>query len=248
MIDVHSHIIPLVDDGSKSFLVTEKMFKAAKDNGFAAIFATPHYFGAESICREDMVGHFEKIKEYAKEFDIDLYLGNEVYICPEIAGLVDNKIVSSMNDTRYVLIELPRNNAVNYLYDTIFELKSFDIVPIIAHPERYGFVIEDYKRLFKLAEAGALFQLNSGSLVGDYGSEVKNTAKTLLKHNIYQFMGSDAHSYDRYRAYNTAVEYLKKISGAETVKLLTETNPEKMLRNEDISTNIEYRKKKWFGR
>lgn len=246
MIDMHSHIIPMVDDGSKSFLITEEMLKVAKSIGFNGIFATPHYMDRRSVKREEMLTHFNKVKELALSFGIELFLGNEVFICPEIANLVSDGVVSCLNNSKYLLIEFPRNNDVNYIDDVIFELGSFGIVPILAHPERYRFIREDIESVFELADKGILFQLNSGSLIGDYGEEVKKTAKKLLKYNAYQFMGSDAHSYDRYMVYNEAKKIVSKISGDEILKLITDVNPTKVKNNEEVTSDLRQIKKSFL--
>lgn len=248
MIDTHSHIIPMVDDGSKNLNTTEKMLRVASENGFTGIFATPHFIDNRSVKREEMLGHFNKLKCFASSFGIELFLGNEVFICSDMIQLVKNGIVSSMNDSKYLLIELPRNNDINYLEDIIEDLVDNDIVPIIAHPERYIFVNRNPRKMYGLADKGALFQLNSGSLTGDYGDTVKNTAKKLLKYNMYQFMGTDAHSYDRYKVYNKATDMVRKICGIDTLKLITEINPNKVKNNEDIESDLQPMKKCFFFR
>lgn len=243
MIDMHSHIIPMVDDGSRSIAITEKMFKEASNQGFNAIFATPHYIDRKSVKREYMLEHFSKLVKMAKFYGIELLLGNEVFICPEIADLVKDGIVSKMNDSRYLLMELPRNSDINYLDDALFELGSLGVVPILAHPERYRFVHEDPEALYDIADKGVLFQLNSGSLIGDYGESVKKVAKKLLKANVYQFMGSDSHSYDRYRVYDMACDIVSKLVGNEVLDLITNDNPSRVKNNEDVESEIRTIKK-----
>ena len=188
-----------------------------------------------------------KLKSLAESFDIELSLGNEVFICPEIVDLVKDGIVSCMNDTKYLLIELPRSNEINYLDDVVFELKSNGITPIIAHPERYMIVHENPEVVYELADKGVLFQVNSGGLIGDYGESVKKIAMKLLKHNVYQFMGSDAHSYDRYKVYGKATKIVTETCGEDTLKLMTEINPLKVKNNEEVESDLLPMKKKfWF--
>jgi len=246
MIDIHSHIIPLVDDGSKNFMITEDMLKAASEAGFKEIFATPHYFDNKSICREDMLVHFKELKDFASSYGINLLLGNEVFISHDLPKLVEDKVVSCMNDSRYLLFELPRNNDINYLEDILFELSSMDIVPILAHPERYRFVIENPESLLELAKYGMLFQGNAGSILGDYGDIVKKTAITLLKMNIYQFLASDAHSFDRYQAFNLSKKYVDKYAGEGVFEILTEINPAKVRDNLEVDIDIHKTKKNLF--
>lgn len=247
MIDMHSHIIPMVDDGSENIEITKKMLEAAHNAGFSTIFATPHYFDERnSLCREKMLDHFEKVKSLAKKFDIELLLGNEVYIQPDLQEVVKQNTVSLMNQSRYLLMEIPRHNDINYLEDVVFELSTMNITPILAHPERYKMVRENPEVLYDLADKGVLFQLNSGSLLGDYGDGVKKLATKLLKHNVYQFMGSDSHYYDRYKVYSEALDIVKNTVGEEQVKLLTEINPTKVKNNEIIESDLQPMKKKFL--
>ena len=246
MIDIHSHVIPMVDDGSKNFMVTERMLEEASKAGFKEIFATPHYFDEKSIKREDMLVHFNELKKLATSYGINLLLGNEVFVSHDLPSLVKDKVVSCMNDSRYLLFELPRNNDINYLQDVLFELSSMDIVPILAHPERYRFVIENPESLIELSNYGLLFQGNSGSILGDYGEVVKKTAITLLKMNIYQFLGSDAHSQDRYEAFNLSKKYVDKFAGEGVFEILTETNPAKVRDNLEVDIDIHKTKKSLF--
>jgi len=246
MIDMHSHIIPMVDDGSKSFEITEKMLRSAVECGFEGIFATPHYITEKSVKRGEMLKHFSKLKSFAKSLGIELYLGNEVFVCPDIVDLVKNNVVSCLNDSQYLLMELPRHNEVNYLEDVVFELGTMGITPILAHPERYHFVHEDPDSLYDLADKGVLFQLNSGSLLGDYGEGVKKIAKKLLRANVYQFMGSDAHHYDRYRVYMEAKDIVSKLVGEDILRLITEFNPDKVRNNEVVFSDLQPMKKNFL--
>ena len=246
MIDMHSHIIPMVDDGSKNISITEEMFMNAKNAGFKSIFATPHYIDTKSVKREDMVVHFNNLKKKAESYGIELLLGNEVFISPDLPEQVKNGVVSCLNNSKYLLMELPRNNEINYLDDVVFELGTLGIVPIIAHPERYRIVHEDMDVLFDLADKGVLFQLNSGSLIGDYGETVKKTAKKLLQNNVYQFMGSDAHSYDRYKVFDEAKQIVCKVAGEDVLKLITDTNPTKVKNNEDVFPDLRKIKKNFL--
>ena len=128
MIDMHSHIIPMVDDGSRSISITEKMFKEASSQGFTGIFAKTHYIDRKSVKREEMISHFSNLVKMAKFYGIELFLGNEVFICPEIATLVQDGVISKMNDSRYLLMELPRNNDVNYLDDVNSQAIFFELI------------------------------------------------------------------------------------------------------------------------
>ncbi|MGO1820484.1 MAG: tyrosine-protein phosphatase [Senegalia sp. (in: firmicutes)] len=250
MIDVHSHVLPFVDDGAKDMATSIEMLKIAEGEGIKYIFATPHYIENE--------GYNEKLKnneileqvniELKKEvIDIEIILGNEVYITPNIIELIEEEKVSLLGDSNYLLIELPMAQIPIYLEDIIYELKLKGIIPIIAHPERYREVKNDPNILKKYIELGAFAQLNLGSLMGDYGGDIERTAKILLEHNMIHFLGTDAHSRTRRppRA-KDAIKVLEAIISKEKINDLIEINPMRIINNEEFEAGdvTQYKEKK----
>lgn len=143
MIDFHSHILPNIDDGSRSIDETFNLIKEAKEAGFEAIISTSHYmenyYETDTTEREVWVNAiYENLQ--AKNIDIKLYLGNEIYMSENIIKLLEQAKASTINDTSYVLFELPLNAEPMNLYDIIYEMLQYKLVPILAHPERYTFV------------------------------------------------------------------------------------------------------------
>lgn len=143
MIDFHSHILPNIDDGSRSIDETFNLIKEAKEAGFEAIISTSHYmenyYETDTPEREVWVNAiYENLQ--AKNIDIKLYLGNEIYMSENIIKLLEQGKASTINDTSYVLFELPLNAEPMNLYDIIYEMLQYKLVPILAHPERYTFV------------------------------------------------------------------------------------------------------------
>lgn len=143
MIDFHSHILPNIDDGSRSIDETFNLIKEAKEAEFEAIISTSHYmenyYETDTPEREVWVNAiYENLQ--AKNIDIKLYLGNEIYMSENIIKLLEQAKASTINDTSYVLFELPLNAEPMNLYDIIYEMLQYKLVPILAHPERYTFV------------------------------------------------------------------------------------------------------------
>lgn len=197
MIDIHSHIIPRIDDGSKSIEMTLEMLKNAKNRGTDEIVATPHYlleYGEATI--HEVKKYVSEINELLKREDIDInvYHGQEVYFSERIIEDYLNDKIGTINDTRYMLIEFNMKKFEDNIFDILYELQVRDIVPIIAHPERYRTLIEKPSKINDFIREGYLFQLNAGSLTGKFGESVQKTAKILLNNNIYNFIGSDAHN------------------------------------------------------
>ena len=156
MIDMHCHLLPGIDDGSKSFNESINIVKKAQQEGITDIVLTPHYivgtrYDANNAEKIDLFKELEfQVKE--RKIPINLYLGNEIYIdakLPEMLGVFDEKTgknkgnsgeVVSLNGRKYVLIELPVQNEDFSTPDTMFELIRRGWVPVIAHPERYEYI------------------------------------------------------------------------------------------------------------
>lgn len=238
MIDIHSHIIPSIDDGAKSIYETLEMLKEAEKSGFTDVIATSHYvenyYEVDEIQRQKSIDSINsKLKE--NDINIKVHSGSEIYVSQDIVNLIKERKASSLSNTKYVLFELPMNSNIMYLNEIIFDLQSSNFIPVIAHPERYSYVQNNPKMLAELVNKGVLFQANFGSIIGRYGNNAKNTLKKLLRYNMIHFFGSDAHrSKSIYTNINSALEELKKVISVEKIEKLTLTNPKRLLNNENI--------------
>ena len=198
MIDIHNHILFGIDDGCTTIDESIILLKQMKNVGFNKIVLTPHYIKGTMHTGNNLEKEYklellkEKIKEY--KINIELYLGNEIFITDNIVELLQNGEVSSINSGRYILIELPFENEIVGLEDILYELKYNNLMPIIAHPERYIYFQKDISKITKLREEGILFQVNYSSILGLYGRKAKKTIKNLLKNDYVDFFGTDIHS------------------------------------------------------
>ena len=208
MIDIHSHIIPNVDDGSHSVEETFKMIEEAKQAGFTDIILTSHFLlNHYETNANELVFWKEKIQEIIKE----------------------NRLLTLAN-SRYILIELPLSSTVKYLDYVIYTLQSLSIQPIIAHPERYKYVQENPDLVEEYIEKGALIQCNYGSIEELYGKAAKKTLKILLKKNNVHFLGSDCHREGSiYLIIPQAIKKIKKIIGEDEFYKISTINPKKIL-------------------
>ena len=232
MIDFHSHILPQIDDGSKSFEETIKMLEEARDVGFKKIISTSHYM--EKYYEVDEEQRLQLIKQINFQ-DIELYLGSEIYVTNEIVQLLKDKKASTINESRYVLYELPMHSKNMNDKEIIYRLVENGYIPIIAHPERYSYVQEDTEYVEELAEMGALFQSNYGSIIGMYGDKAKKTVKKLLKQDLIHFLGSDVHRSEQiYPKIPKILKKLSKIVSEEKLEELTTLNAQKVLNDEEI--------------
>ena len=234
MIDFHSHILPNVDDGSTSMEETLKLIQEAKKAGFTKIISTSHYIEYYYECNEETRKELlNKIR--ASSLDIDLCLGNEIYLTSEITQLIKEKKASTINNSKYVLFELPMNAKPFNAKETVYRLIENGYTPVIAHPERYSYVQETPEYVEELANMGALFQANFGSVIGLYGKKAEKTVKKLLKEDLIHFLGSDVHRTDQiYTKVPKILKKLNKIISEEKIQELTEINPQKVLNDEEI--------------
>ena len=196
MIDIHTHILPNIDDGSKSIEETFNLIKEAKSVGFDSIVLTSHYmegyYETNSPEREVWLDAIRENLE-AKNIDIKLYLGNEIYMSENIIKLLEEGKATTMNNTSYVLFEMPLNAEPLNLYDIIYEMQQYKIVPILAHPERYSFVQQDPELIYDLIQKGVLMQANYGSIIGQYGEKAQVIVKKFFENNMIHMLGSDVH-------------------------------------------------------
>ncbi|MBE6059372.1 MAG: capsular biosynthesis protein [Clostridium sulfidigenes] len=253
MVDLHSHLIWSIDDGSKSKEMTINMLNQAAEGGTNKLVLTPHY----------MPGYYEmpinKVREKTKEvsfltkekgLDLEIYCGQEVYFNEKILEDFDNNLIGTINESRYMLIEFNmRSFSIKEVLDILYELQLRGIVPVIAHPERYIKFIKSPSLINELIKEGFLFQLNIGSIIGDFGKEVKKTAEIFLKNKIYSFFGSDAHR-DEKRNPNMSegVRILKNMD--ENYFNYLKASGEELLNNEEIKFigNLIKEKKGLLGR
>ena len=171
-------------------------------------------------------------------------------ITPDMLKLIENDEISVINDTKYILFELPMNDIPNYIEDLIFELKSAGITPIIAHPERYMQIKEDYTKAFRWIELGALLQSNLGSLYGKYGKEAKKTIHKLLKRHAISFLSSDIHhdNHTTYSRIDSLKKELNKKYGINYTNEIMNENGLKVINNENVEVNIINKKSFLFFR
>lgn len=196
-IDIHSHTLWDIDDGSKDIDETISLCDMAVRSGTEHLFLTPHLIYWESA--EDLLDErdskIERLSEILDEEEIELKIhkGFEILCDDDIFNIKYFKPYT-LCGSRYILIEFDFfKTAVDDVVSWCKYLISFDLVPIIAHPERYQFFILEYEAIDKLSDMGVLFQINSGSAAGMFGSNVRKFAERMINRGYADFVGSDAH-------------------------------------------------------
>ena len=238
MVDLHNHILPGIDDGAKDMEETLKMGKIAEAEGFSKIVATPHYIEGEfTLEKEQFLGIINAVNEHFAEqsVHIEVLPGLEIYISPDLPSKLEKGEVFTLNNTPYVLVELPMGSVPIYTEDILYEMRLLGYKPVIAHPERYIKVTKDPDYLRGLIEQGNYVQINSLSIIGVLGKKTKQTAEILLKHKMVHFIGTDAHT-SRIRSprIKEALEQMRKWVGDEYVEEII-NNGRALIRGEEIT-------------
>ena len=240
MIDMHNHILYGIDDGCKTIEESIETIKNMKKIGFNNIVLTPHYIEDSSFKANNnlKLQRLEILKEelLKNNIDVNLFLGNEIFINESINELIINKEIRSINNTRYILIELPFNNQILNLDDYLYELKLKGYKIIIAHPERYTYFKDNYEEARKLYDSGVLFQVNYGSIIGQYGSSSLKLVKKLLKDDMVDFISTDIHkpSSSLFDKFDLIKHKIIKIIGEDKFKDISYNNILKVINDEDI--------------
>lgn len=238
MIDFHTHIIPNIDDGSRSVEETFNLIKEAKEVGFEGIVLTSHYI--ENYYETDVPERDIWVKAISenlanKGIQTNLYLGNEIYMSNNMVNLLVEGKASTINNSSYVLFEMPLNAEPLNLYDVIYSLQENKLIPVLAHPERYSFIQKDPELVYDLIQKGVLMQANYGSILGIYGEKAQMIVRKFLENNMIHFLGSDVHRQNTiYKKIPHALEQIKEIVGNEKLEELTTINPKLAIENKRI--------------
>ena len=238
MIDIHSHILFDIDDGAKDIEESIKIIKLQKALGYTGIIVTPHY-KIDVYCQtpDNIIKRIDQIRNRLTQENIkfDIYIGNEIYIFPQVCERIENGYIARLNNSRYVLLELPRYEYPIYTNQVIFELINKEYIPIIAHPERYEYIQKDINIAENLIKSGALLQINASSFSNKHGLKAKYTAKKLLKKDWVSFIATDTHHIDKmHLQYDKIVSKIKKIVGDKKYTKIMYDNPRRVKDNLEI--------------
>ena len=252
MIDIHSHILFGIDDGSKNIEESINILNMAIKNGYTDIVLTPHYRMIQNFTSDNTSKYrrYCLLKEEIEKrgLPINIYIGNEITVDEDLFYYLNAEQALPLNGSRYVLIELPFNEIYKDLDEVIDRLISKGNVPIIAHPERYT-AYKDLTYFEELINKGVLLQGNINSLYGKYGSKAKSTLEEMLKKHMIHFMASDIH-YDTQTVYDRVEDALEKVIELTQSKSMAEElfkdNPKKIINNEKIDSYPILKKKYKF--
>jgi len=254
MIDIHSHILPGIDDGAEYIEESIEICETALSEGIETIIATPHYISREGeIEKTKLLSYVFMLNQELKNENINVTIlpGMEIYINPELSQLYSQDKIITLNLKNYMLMELPLYNRLPvYLDDAIFNLQIKGIKPVIAHPERCKAVMDNPNIVYRLINNKCFIQVNSGSIVGLYGRDAQKTANLLLQHNMVHFVASDCHSLKgRKSLLKEAYDMVAKKFSIGYADDLFINNQQKIINGESIITEeplVIKRKKFWI--
>ena len=234
MIDIHSHLIYGVDDGSTSIEKSIEILDGLSKSGVTDIILTPHYITDTKYVNTkiDNIYRLNELKKEVKKqgININLYLGNEIYIDPNILELIKENKMCSLNNSAYILVELPMNGEYPDYQDIFSDLLNIGFKVVLAHPERYTSFQKDFDKVLEMVDMGVLLQCNVDSILGAYGKEAKKTIKLILKNKLVSFVGTDIHSTKKDYSYiEKAKDKFKKYLTEEEVENVFNNNAKKIL-------------------
>ena len=237
-IDIHSHILPQLDDGAEDFEMSMKMLHIAEQSGICQIIMTPHnkpmHHNASPKTIQSVIQKLEKEISGSK-MQIRLYAGNEIYYRSDILELLEEGRACTMAGSSYVLVEFNPMDDFEYIRRGLYKVLSGGYRPIIAHIERYRNVCAKEERVEELIEMGCYVQVNARSIVGQYGLGTKGFAKRLLKEGMVHFVATDAHDPDRRKPdLAECVRYISRKYGEAFARRLVYENPVHVIKNEYI--------------
>ena len=238
MIDLHSHVLPEMDDGAKDQKTALAMLGLAVASGTGTIVATPHVIeNAHRPAWETVVEECRKLAAASEQ------QGTNIRICPgaEVAMAYDSLAYLEkpgpycINNSNYILVELPTHIIPEYTDEFFFVLQTRGFYPVLAHPERNIELSHHPERLAEWINRGILVQINGSSLMGKMGDKVRRFAELLVARNMVHCLGSDAHGFNSRRPMlDGATAKLASLAGPQKAKEITATTPGKILRGEEF--------------
>ncbi len=243
MIDIHSHILPGLDDGSLTFEEYTEALREAKRQGITEIICTPHFYPVEvrpfvadekgqNVCssKRQIVEAYNKALPVAEQMGIKLHLGMECYYHSSLPALIEKGETLTLAGSRYMLIEFGEDATFSEIRAGLVAVMDTGHIPIVAHYERYKSLVPS-RRIKQLREIGALFQLNFDTVQRYYGIFRRNDFRKDLKKGLVDFMGSDCHgTHFRKLRIVPSVEWMEK--KLKDPQKILEVNPGKILNDE----------------
>ncbi|WP_442636929.1 tyrosine-protein phosphatase [Rossellomorea marisflavi] len=253
MIDIHSHIMPGVDDGAQSYTDSLLLAQKAVSEGIHTILATPHHRnGKYENVREDILKRVGELNKMLGEEGVDLKVlpGQETRIYGEMVEDYRKGDLLTLNQvSHYLFVEFPSSSVPGYSERLFYDLQNEGLTPVIVHPERNAELIERPDKLYTLVKNGAVTQVTAASLTGYFGKNIQKFSNQMIESNLTHFIASDAHNLkNRTFKMAEAMDTIEKQYGIDMIDYFTE-NAELLIDGKTIYKEIPERikKKKFLG-
>jgi len=241
MTDIHCHILPRVDDGADSLEEALEMARMAAGSGVRAIIATPHcnlpYEEAFNYASPDLLARFTRLEQAirAEGIPLDLLPGAEVLCTPQVPELAREGRLLTLAGSRYLLLEFFFDEELDYMEEMLCAVAETGLVPVVAHPERYGAIQRAPHVVERWFRTGYVVQLNKGSILGRLGRRSAMAAEWILDHGLAHVVASDAHSPAmRTPQMGELADHLRRCWGSEYTHILLRANPGRILSDRPI--------------
>lgn len=239
MIDLHTHILPGVDDGVQTEDDAVEFARVAYRDGTRTIVATPHCRdGFFTIERKQVLAGVAALRErLAREsIAIDLVPGAEVHLCPDLVERIrDGRAPTLADNGKTLLLELSLTQYPVDIENVVFQLRLAGTIPLFAHPERIRYFADDIRRYESVVRLGAYGQVTSGSVLGVFGRKTQEFSLELLRKGLIHVMASDAHNVTgRPPDLGEALPELASVVGDELAARMVDEFPAALLRGEEI--------------
>ncbi len=210
----------------------------AAEDGVRTTVCTPHIDFKYANTRKSIEAAFGKLRDAIEEDGIPLKIlrGAEVHMAPDIISrLKEGDLLTYADQGRYLLLEFPFQQVIPGAEDLVYRLRLAGVTPVLAHPERIAFFMENVERLFQLIRLGALGQVTGGSVLGQFGEKSQQAALTMIQRNLVHIVASDAHdpSYRRPVLSEAAAE-VERLFGPERSRAMVEDYPRAIVEGEHI--------------
>lgn len=236
--DIHSHILPGVDDGAKNMEETRRMLLAAYEEGIRIITATPHFVaGKKSIPVENLKKILERVNQVAAGIseELQVILGNELFYSLQMLDALKKGDALTIDGTRYILVEFFQEVSFRELWEGLNNCIFEGYIPILAHAERYRCLLKKSELVEKLISLGVYIQINMSSIVGHLWKPRRRFCHKLLHREWVHFLGSDAHDLEHRRPRaKKAAAIIEKKYGVQMKRLLLWENPLKMVEDSNL--------------
>lgn len=234
MIDVHTHILHNIDDGPRDISESINIIKLQIEEGVTDIVLTPHYNkGKFSASKESVQELYNQLNQELKKqnIKINLHLGQEITVGNNIFDIVNNNKILTMSNSKYILLELDKNNLKD-IDSLIYEIKLLGYIPILAHLERYTKLYKKKYLIDDIIEEGALIQVNAESILDKTNSKSSKFCKYLMTNKLVSFIASDCHNtIERVPNMSKCYRLVKSNYGKKYADEIFIDNPRKMLAN-----------------